>query len=298
MSRKMKGTLAVILSGIMFGLMPITAKFIYANGSNPLTLTLHRFFFSIPFLWIVMKMKGETIRIPRKEDLPKLFVVSSGIIVTPILLYLSYSYISTGLGTTLHFVYPVLVLLGGAIFFKQRVDLIRGICCALCLAGIIAFYTPGGGSGSTFGIILALASGLSFAYYVLLLEHGGLNHYSPLQMAFYFGIIGSISLFILNLLFNTLTMNLTPQGWIASVLFGIGISGVAVVLFQYGVNQVGSQNTSLLSTFEPLTSVLVGILFMNEQLTLPSTIGISLILLAILILGVADRKKPVTAEAS
>lgn len=127
MSRKMKGTLAVILSGIMFGLMPITAKFIYASGSNPLTLTLHRFFFSMPFLWIVMRIKGEPVGLPRKQDLPKLFMVSSGIIATPILLYLSYSYISTGLGTTLHFVYPVLVLLGGAIFFKQRVDLIRGI---------------------------------------------------------------------------------------------------------------------------------------------------------------------------
>lgn len=297
MSRKMKGTLAVILSGIMFGLMPITAKFIYASGSNPLTLTLHRFFFSMPFLWIVMRIKGEPVGLPRKQDLPKLFMVSSGIIATPILLYLSYSYISTGLGTTLHFVYPVLVLLGGAIFFKQRVDLIRGICCALCLGGIMAFYTPGG-SGSTLGIILALASGLTFAYYVLLLEHGGLHHYSPLQMAFYFGVIGTISLYILNLLFNTLTMNLTPPGWIASILFGIGISGVAVVLFQYGVNQVGSQNTSLLSTFEPLTSVIVGILFMSEQLTLQSTIGISLILAAILILGVADRKKVITTEAS
>lgn len=296
MNRTTRGTLAVILSAIMFGVMPITAKFIYSNGSNAMTLTLHRFFFSIPFLWIVMRIKGESIPIPRKQDLPKLLMVSFGIIATPILLYISYSYISTGLGTTLHFVYPVLVLIGGAVFFKQRVDLLRGIVCALCLAGIMAFYTPGG-SGSTFGILLALGSGLTFAAYVLLLDHGGLTHYSPFQMAFYFGVIGTITLFILNIMFQTLTMNLTPAGWIASILFGIGISGVAVVLFQYGVKQVGAQNTSLLSTFEPLTSVLVGILFMNEKLTPKSGIGIGLILLAIFILGIADRKKPVVTKA-
>ena len=86
-------------------------------------------------------------------------------------------------------------------------------------------------------------------------------------------------------------------GWIASILFGIGISGVAVVLFQYGVKQVGAQNTSLLSTFEPVTSVIVGFLFMRERLTTQSGIGIGLILLAIFILGIADRKKASVTES-
>lgn len=296
MNRKARGTGAVILSAIMFGVMPLAAKFIYANGSNSMTLTLHRFFFSIPFLWIVMHIKGEAIVFPQKKDWLKLLMVSSGIIATPVLLYMSYSYISTGLGTTLHFVYPVLVLIGGAIFFKQRVDLVRGIVCALCLAGIVAFYTPGG-TGSSFGILIALASGFTFASYVLLLDHGGLTHYSPFQMAFYFGVIGTVILFIMNVYFQTLTMNLTPAGWIASILFGIGISGVAVVLFQYGVKQVGAQNTSLLSTFEPVTSVIVGFLLMRERLTTQSGIGIGLILLAIFILGIADRKKASVTES-
>lgn len=296
MSRTMKGTLAVILSAVLFGLMPVAAKFIYANGSNSMTLTWHRFLFSVPFIWIVMRTRGETVpRVPGAL-LPTLLLAALGNVSTPVLSYLSYNYIPTGLVTTLHFVYPVLVLLGGAIFFKQRVDLVRGICCALCLAGITAFYTPGG-SVSTFGILLALGSGLTFAFYVLLIAHSGLKKYSALQLSLYIGLIGSVGLLAVNLLLGTLRLDLTPAGWLGSILFSIGSSGLATVLFQYGVKEIGAQNTSLLSTFEPLTSVIVGILFMSEQLTAQTGAGIGLILLAVVILGLADRRKSGTVQA-
>ncbi len=295
MSSTAKGTLAVILSAILFGLMPIAAKFIYANGSNSFTLTLHRFFFSIPFLWLVMRIKGERIPVPSQKDLRRLLLVALGNIATPVLLYLSYDHISTGLATTLHFVYPVLVISGGVLFYRDKADRIRVICTILCLSGILSFYTPGGSSG-TLGILIALSSGFTFAFYILLLDHGVLQHFTPLQVGFYFGIIGSIGLLILNLSLNTLRMDLTFVGWAASIIFSFGTSGIAVVLFQYGVKLVGGQNTSLLSTFEPLTSVVVGILFMNERFTFQSGLGILLILSAIFILGLSDRRKAALAN--
>ena len=52
---KLKGALCIILSGVIFGLMPIAAKAIYANGGNSQLLTFLRYLFSLPLLWLLRR---------------------------------------------------------------------------------------------------------------------------------------------------------------------------------------------------------------------------------------------------
>ena len=52
------------------------------------------------------------------------------------------------------------------------------------------------------------------------------------------------------------------------------------MLFQKGTFLIGAQRAAILSTFEPITSIFAGILFLHETLTLRILLGSSLTLLA------------------
>ena len=66
------------------------------------------------------------------------------------------------------------------------------------------------------------------------------------------------------------------------------VSTAASLLFQLGNRFIGAQSASMLSTFEPLTSVVIGILVYHEVLTVRLGIGIFCILLAVFLLAKAD----------
>ena len=65
---------------------------------------------------------------------------------------------------------------------------------------------------------------------------------------------------------------------------GIVATVIALSLFQLGVALCGGVKTSLLSTFEPLTSIVLGILIFREPMTLRIGIGIILILISTVLL--------------
>ena len=73
-------------------------------------------------------------------------------------------------------------------------------------------------------------------------------------------------------------------------LFGI-LSGMAVLLFQLGAKYIGAQKTSLFSTFEPLTSVLIGITVYKEAMTPRVVCGLVSILVAVVLLAAVKEKQ-------
>lgn len=285
---KYKGFICVIISAIIFGLMPLAAKIIYENGSNALTLTFHRFLFSIPILYILAKKNSNCSMNINKNDLKKITTLSIGYVSTPMLLFTSYYFISSGTATTIHFVYPILVLLFCAIYYKEKISLIKGICCVLCMIGLLFFYTPGN-SISFLGIVLAFVSGISYAFYILYLAKSGLFTINTYKVGLYLSIVGSIELLFITVITNTLTFNLNAYAWLLSILFGMITSVAGVMLFQIGTNLIGPQKSSLLSTFEPLTSVVIGIIFFNEQINFYSIFGISCVIISVILLAIFDK---------
>ena len=115
--------------------------------------------------------------VPLDRTSLKLLICSLGCAAAPVLLYSSYPYISSGMATMLHFTYPAIVIVSCSLFFRERLTVRQGFCCALCMAGILCFYTPGGDSGGL-GIFLALSSGFAYAFYVVYLSKSGMSEHT------------------------------------------------------------------------------------------------------------------------
>lgn len=295
MNRYLKGCLFVILSASLFGCASLFVKNIYLGGGNAISIVFYRNFLPLPFLYLILKWKKISLKVSRTE-FGKLFVCSViGAVLTPIVLYSSFHYINSGMATTLHFIYPVFVFLFCWLFFREKIDLLHGACLVLCMLGILFFYTPGQ-QANLMGIFLACTSGVSYAAYIVYLAKCGMGKLYPFKYSFYIASICSVLIFFYAMLTQSFVYRMTNTAWLWMVVFAMLLTLVAVILFQSGTNLVGAQHTAILSTFEPLASIVVGVLAFHERFSTRTLFGTIMILASVVMLTLFNRTKRKTGE--
>ena len=238
---------------------------------------------------ILKSKKDESIKIT-KDELIKIILVSSiGYAGTAILLFLSYNYISTGVATTIHFMYPIFVILESMLFFKEKGNPIKILSVVLCTIGILMLY-GGDADVSVMGMVLAFLSSITYSFYVLYIDKSGLKSMNPIKLTFYMCLIGAIIMFAFSIFTNTFTVKLNPLGWLYTTVLSIVISLGAVTLLSVGIGIIGPQNAAILSTFEPITSVIIGVLVFGEGFGIKILIGCVLILISVVLIAAFDNK--------
>ena len=296
MNKALAGYFLVIISGVLYGVNPILVKMLYGAGMNVLSVLVQRnlFILIITFFLVRFYLK-ESLRVSRTH-LVRLFVIALfANLLTPILLQTSYVYIPSGMSTTLHFVYPVITVLEGALFFREKIGKVKWICVVACTLGVVMFYTPGG-EVDLVGVALAILSGVTFGTYMVLLNRMDLGGMHSFKILFYFALFAVVFQGGQAVLTHQLEIPLSAytlgMGLLTTILAGL----LASVFLQYGIRIIGAQRSAILSTCEPLTSILLGWLIYHDQINLKTALGIVLILTSVILLTVFDREK--TEEAA
>ena len=284
-----KGYLMVIFSAVIFGCMPLLVKNIYADGVNSLSVVLLRNLLSAPVAVALAYLQRKSLKIPAKA-LPE--IAAFGIIgccMTPLILFSSYYFIDSGTAMVLHFVYPAAVLVGGVLFYRERVTFGALISIVICILGIFQFYTPGAPLDWRGGA-LAILSGFGYAAYILMLSHFKYKEITGFLLNAYVFSINSIVLFSVCAATGMLAFPVTLSGWICSLILAVVVNVGAVSMFQWGTRIIGGQKAAILSTMEPTTSVFVGILVFHEVVTARTALGTVLVLLASILIVLSDMR--------
>ena len=290
MNRIIKGYLFVILSAILFGCLPLGANIAYNNGLNSFSLVFYRNLLALPILYLPIRLRHEPLRLTPRSDFKKILPLSIlGFCVTPALLFTSYNYLPSGTSTTFHFIYPAMTILGGVILFRQHVGRGRVFCVLLCTIGIMLFYAPGG-SLNLFGSAIALASGVTYALYIILLDYFRLESISRFKLSFYISATCAVVMLTVCLITGTFAIPANALCWVACLLTAFLAGAAANVLFQQGTLIIGGQRASILSTFEPITSIVTGVLIFGDPLSLRSVLGTVCVLAATVLIAVLDMK--------
>lgn len=292
--RQLRGFLFVMASAVLFGFVPLFTKVVIANGCTSSGLVFYRFLFALPFLFVLLQRQAPSFR-PTAKIMKKVGLLSIGYCSTPFLLTFSYLYIPSGLSTTIHFTYPIFVLIGCVVFFHERLSRAKILCAALCIAGILLCYTPGD-SGAAIGLALAFASGITYAFYMVYLDHSGLSEVPSFALGFLLASTAAVISFFAALADGGLFFSMTPFGWFVLLIASFNSSVAALMLFQVGVQIVGAQRAAILSTLEPITSIAIGVLFLSEPFSLKSLLGAALVLAAVVLLVIFDNEKTAPAE--
>ena len=286
---KIKGIVYVIISAILFGITPIISSYTYQLGNNALSLTFYRNLFVLPILFLLTLKSGESIKLEKKLILKILPIGVIGVALTTLMLYSSYNYIGVGVATTVHFMYPVFVALICMIFFKDKLGIVKILILFLASIGVI-FFLEGDLSGQIIGLILAIVSAITYAYYIVAIEKQGFKNINPYKLTFYFALCSSITMLIYNIFAKDIVWNLSPKAYFLVFIIAISTSFLAVMLLQLGIKELGASTASILCMFEPISSVLFGVIILGEKMTLNKIIGNVLIISAVLILIIYDAK--------
>lgn len=282
-----KGYIFIILSAIIFGLMPLMTKFIYAQGVNSVSLVFLRNILSLPFLAALAIYKENGIKI-NASALPQIsFIAIMGCCITPLLLFTSYNFIPSGTATVLHFIYPAVVVICEIIFLKSKKKYIHIISVIICVTGILLFYNPNNPINLK-GSICALLSGITYAVYVISLSAFKHKKTSIFGFSLQVAAICSLIMFIVCIATNQLTFPRSVFGWLLTIFFAFALNIGAVVLFQKGTFLIGGSRASILSTFEPITSILAGAVIFNEHLGVFTIIGTILVIAASVLIAIND----------
>ena len=293
---KLKGIVLTMLSSITFGFAFTLGPMTYgAGGSNPVTLTFLRNFLSLPFLLLIVLFLKVDLRVT-KNQLKNLAILGFiGNSITTLLLNIAFAHIDVGIVTPIHFTYPIFVTLGCVLFFHEKLSKQKIIALVIAMSGIGCFFIESLNSASfnsstLIGLILAVASGAFYAFYIIFMDKSGLKSESPFKITFYVAIASSIGMFFYGISTNQLVLSsLTTKSWIISAVFAFLCTVVALSLLQVGIKHIGASEAAVISTFEPITSVIFGILLLNEEITPIKIIACILIFSGVLILSFAKN---------
>ena len=284
MNSTLRGTICGVAAAVFYGTNPLGAMNLYHDGITAYTTLFFRFGIAAVMLAVMMLVQRRSFALTRRELLT---LIPLGILMgtSSATLYISFNHMDVGIASTLLFVYPVMVAVIMAAFFREKVTAATVISILLSLAGISLLNKSGDGSSlSVLGVTLVMLSSLSYAIYIVVVNKSNLR-LSSVKLTFYVLLFGLIP--ILGVTFatgGTLQMLVTPRQWIYATQLALMPTVLSLVLMVVAVHDIGSTPTAILSAIEPITAVAIGVVCFGEAFTPLLAAGIVLILTAVLLI--------------
>ena len=278
------GILCAILSAVCYGTNPFGALPLYEEGVNTATVLAHRFGLAVILLAVIMLIKRIDFKVTRREfkvlfSLGVLFAASS------ITYYQSFHFMDAGIASTILFVYPVMVAVIMALFFKEKVTSMTVVAIVMSLVGIGLLYKGGAGvSLSVIGIVLCILSSLAYAIYIIVVNQSSIQM-SSFKVTFYAMLVCEITLILYSFTSPELYLHMlpSPRAWMFACWLSIVPTILSLVFMTVAVHHVGATPTAILGALEPLTAVTIGVIIFGETLTPRLVVGIIFILFAVML---------------
>ena len=276
-----KGFAYGAIAAASYGLNPLFALPLYADGMGADSVLFYRYAFGLVMLGVMMVVQRQSFALRRCEVLP-LIVMGLLFSFSSLTLFLSYNYMDAGIASTILFVYPVLVAILMAVFFKEKISPITMISIALAFTGISLLYQGEGGQTlSLIGVALVFLSSLTYALYIIGVNRSVLKDMPIVKLTFYVLLFG-LSVYVVRLKFCTqLDVVSQPILWINPVCLALFPTVISLVTMTKSIHYIGSTPAAILGALEPLTAICCGVLVFGERLTPRIILGIVLILVAV-----------------
>jgi drug/metabolite transporter (DMT)-like permease len=289
---KHRGIVCGILAAVCYGTNPFGALPLYAEGVNTSSVLFYRFSMAVMILGVMLLAERKSFVVTKSElkvlaSLGILFAASS------ITYYQSFRFMDAGIASTILFVYPVMVAVIMAVFFRERVTMTTVSSILLALVGIGMLYRGGEGATlSVVGIALVMISSLTYAVYIVVVNQSQIRM-SSLKLTFYVLLICMTCLLAYSFTSPDLHLQLppSPRAWFYACWLGLVPTVLSLVLMTIAVHEVGATPTAIMGALEPLTAVAIGVLLFGESLTLRLVTGIVLILLAVMVIVLGKHLK-------
>ena len=279
--KHLKGVIYAVISSTTFGLIPLFTVPLLQGGVSSQTLLFYRFLFATLMMIAVVWIKKIDMKLGFNQ-LRVVFGLSMLYALTAILLIESYKDIPSGIATTIHFLYPLAVTLIMSWFYGEQTSTITYIALSVSIIGVLLL-AWGSHDGGNFriGVLLALGTVVTYASYIVGVMKSRASKIDSIILTLYVLLVCTMLFF----LYAMTTSGIEPihgyiewRDLIMVALLCTVISDYTLVL---AIKKIGSTMTSILGSMEPMTAVVVGVVYFGERFDMVSIAGVILIIIAV-----------------
>ena len=269
-----------------YGTNPLFALPLYAAGIGVNSVLFYRYAIALILYGLWLKLvKKINFKISLQEGFV-LLILGLFFSLSSYTLFDAFKYIEAGIACTILFIYPVLVAIIMAIFFKEKITKTVIASISLISVGITLLYH--GKEGATLnlhGVLIVLLSALLYSLYIVGVKNIKLiRHMNSAKMTFYVMLFGLI-VYITNLNFCTQLQPLTSTHlWLYALGLALFPTIISIETINIAIKLIGSTTTAILGSLEPLTALFFGVVIFHEQLTVRIMIGIVAILCGVILI--------------
>ena len=284
--KRFTGILLIVLSAASFGTLAIFGRYAYATGMDTFTVLFLRFSIAAVVMASLLAARRESL--PRGQILLQLIGMGALGYAGQSFSYLTaIKYASAGLVALLLYLYPMFVFILSVIIFRERTNGIKIIAPITALIGTALTVDPAG--GEWIGILLAIAAAIIYSVYIIV-GTGVMRHVSAVQSStVIFASAGAVYGIFTGI--NGAHFPVTNSGWLAIAGIVVIATVIPVVMFLMGLERIGPTNAAMLSTLEPVVTVLLAAWLFQERLSPLSISGGVLILIAVMLLTRSDIRQ-------
>jgi drug/metabolite transporter (DMT)-like permease len=287
MTKKLLPILEALFTVLVWGTSFIATK-IAVGEISPTAVVWLRFAMGLPILLFAVVMRKQ-FAFPKGNEW--LYFALLGFLGISFHQWLQSNGLKTAQATTTAWIVstsPAFIAILGWLILKEKLNLLQTSGIVLAMVGVLAVVSKGDlstmvvGKFGTYGDFLILISSVNWAVFSILSRRGLKNHPSTM-MTFWVMTLGwlitSVAFFANKNYIDIPQLDL--RGWTAMIFLGVFTTGLAYFAWFDALAQLPAAQTGAFLFIEPLTSMVVAAIILNETITFVSVFGGVVILVGI-----------------
>lgn len=296
------GIFYAAISSASFGFSPLFSLALLAAGLSGFDVLTYRWMIAALVLFIYAIVKKKPLRLNSFDEAWKIILLSILRALTSVMLLIGYANISSGISTTINFMYPVIVTICMMLFFGERKSPIDIGAILVSIFGVYLLASGDSiiveGGNTRLGLICSIISAFSFAAYYILMKQVKADKIEVVKFTTWIMMLSAIYFFIASFIFEDgLTLVTDVRSWMNILGLGLWATMVSNITGVKAVRRIGPTKTSILGALQPVTALILGVVFLGEHLYLRSIIGITLILLAVSVVVMHQKSTPIHGKS-
>ena len=292
---KLNGVFYAAVSSASFGFSPLFSLGLLAAGLSGFDVLSYRWLIAGVVLMIYALCKKKSLRLNSMSEAWKIVLLSALRSITSITLLIGYANISSGIASTLNFMYPVIVTICMMVFFGEKRSLMDIAAILVSIFGVYLLASGDSivvdGGNTILGLRCSLVSAFSFAAYYIVMKQVRADKIEVVKFTTWIMMLSALYFIVCAFLFQgKITMISGTGNWLNVLGLGLWATMVSNITGVKAIRRIGPTYTSILGALQPVTAVVLGVIFLGEHLYLRSCIGIILILIAVSVVVMHQKK--------